>query len=128
MMKDFINQRILWMDAQFSSPETLRKSLVYYVISEDITVDLQDAGMDGENVKIFATIRTPECSFVSFQVNGTHFYCAPVEDGIAEIEIPADVLSIGEKGGNKVQSFNTVQVRAMDEAGNYLINPNGTVE
>lgn len=128
MMKDFINQRILWMDAQFSSPETLRKSLGYYVISEDITVDLQDAGMGGENVKIFATIRTPECSFVSFQVNGTHFYCAPVEDGIAEIEIPADVLSTGEMGCNKVQSFNTVQVRAMDEAGNYLINPNGTVE
>lgn len=122
MMKEFLNQRIRWMDAQFSDPETLRKSLGYYVISDDITVDLQDEKTEREVVKLSATVQISECSVVSFQVNGIHFYCAPVQNGVAEIEIPADTLRMEEK------SFNTVQVRAMDGAGNYLINQEGTVE
>lgn len=122
MMKEFLNQRILWMDEQFSDPETLRKSLGYYAISEDITVGLRDAETGSGDVKIFASVHIPECKAVSFQVNGTWFYYSTVEDGIAEIEIPADILRMEGKG------FNTVQVRAMDEAGNYLINPDGTVK
>ena len=63
----------------------------------------------------------PDYAGISFQVNGTHFYKAKITDGTAVILIPDHDLQ------RETGSWNTIQIRALDKNGTYIINPEGTV-
>ncbi|MCI8599253.1 MAG: hypothetical protein HFJ10_12585 [Lachnospiraceae bacterium] len=126
-LKSFMKQRVEWLDLQFASVETLRSSLGYYMVSDDLAVEPVDTiSQKGMNVvTVHVLLPENECTeypkSMSFQLNGTHFYTANVVDGTAKILIP-DCDLREEKG-----ALNTVQVRALDEKGEYMINPEGTV-
>lgn len=121
-MKDFLEQRLAWLDAQFASVETLRSSLGYYVVSPKLCVEEIDLASEKDAVGIEVRVDLPECREVSFQINGTYSVRARVQNGCARIWVPHREL-LTEKG-----RLNAVQVRALDEEGNYIINPEGTVE
>lgn len=121
-LKMFIEERLTWLDAQFASIETLRESLGYYMTSETIWVESMDTENYEGETEIHVCVTDPSCKAVSFQVNGTHFFEAEVKEGMAVVRIPDEALRT-EKG-----AINTVQVRAVDGEGKYLVNPEGTVE
>lgn len=97
------------------------------MVSDDLAVEPVDTiSQKGMNVvTVHVLLPENECTeypkSMSFQLNGTHFYTANVVDGTAKILIP-DCDLREEKG-----ALNTVQVRALDEKGEYMINPEGTV-
>ena len=112
-LKLFIRQRLNWLDEQFETPETLRASLGAYAASEAIVLEK----FAESEVSVYTELS--ESEGVSMQVNGTFFYTAELEEGSAVISIPEEALREG---------VNTVQVRILDEKGNYLYNPEGTTE
>lgn len=122
VMKDFLEQRISWLDEQFASVETLRSSLGYYEVSDDLTVSRIDTDSSKDGVYIEVTTTLPDCQSVSFQINGTNFYQAEVRGGAAKLQVPEAALRTGRG------DLNAVQVRAVDSGGNYIVNPEGTVE
>jgi hypothetical protein len=120
-LKDFIGQRIAWMDEQFSSVESLRVSLGYYITDEILQVEPADTASYENMTGIRVRCSSPDCTAISFQVNGTHFFTAELQEGTAVGFIPDSALRQEEN------ALNTVQVRALDENGEYLINPEGSV-
>lgn len=121
VLKDFIRQRVAWMDLQFASIESLRCSLGYYITSD--TLFFESAPMAFPRGLTLITVHTtlPDYAGISFQVNGTHFYKAKITDGTAVILIPDHDLQ------RETGSWNTIQIRALDKNGTYIINPEGTV-
>lgn len=120
-LKQFLRLRTDWLDQQFASIDTLCQSLGYYVPSDTLLVE--PAHTDFLNGMTLLTVHTtcPDYKKLSFQVNGTHFYTAAVTEGTAVLLIPNRELQ------NNYGTLHTVQVRALDEQGAYLINPEGTV-
>lgn len=121
-VKSFLGQRISWLDKQFASVETLCASLGYYRASDSLIV--QNIDMDSRRgmTGIQVSVELPECREVSFQINGSYIRRTEVRDGVAELWVSNRELRTG-KG-----ELNAVQVRAVDEKGAYLQNPEGTVE
>lgn len=120
-LKRFMEERLAWMDRQFVSVETLRKSLGYYVTSDRLKIE--KPSQDSVTGKVTVSVRTeePECSAVSLQVNGTCFYTEKLKNGKAFFEIGAeDLRGSGER--------NVIQARLLQDDGSYLINPEGTTE
>ena len=120
-LKEFMRLRLEWMDEQFASVETLRASLGGYVVSDQIWVEQIDTGAQEGRTRVEIRSDTPEGRSVSLQVNGLWFYEAGLSDGKAEFWIEDQALRAD--GG-----INTVQARLLDEGGDYLLNPRGTVE
>ena len=112
-LKLFIRQRLNWLDEQFETTETLRASLGAYAPSKEIVLEQ----ISESEVSVYTEL--PGSEGVSFQVNGTFFYTTELEEGSAVISIPEEALREG---------VNTVQIRILDEEGNYLYNPEGTTE
>lgn len=119
-LREFIELRLSWLDEQFESVESLRKSLGYYVTSDEVTItDIDTESIDG--VTKIQVKATEEAAKVSLQLNGTKFYTEPLQDGVAVFMIPDADL----RGKNQE---NMVQVRLLDENGAYLKNEEGSVE
>lgn len=112
-LKRFMRERLAWMDEQFASVESLRSSLGYYVISDQVKLE-----RDGR--KIYVSTELPEAASVSLQVNGVWFYEEELTDGNTKIKIPKEAL---RQEGN-----NMVQVRLKGSDGMYLVNPEGSTE
>ena len=120
-LKEFMRLRLEWMDEQFASVETLRASLGGYVVSDQIWVEQIDTGAQEGRTRVEIRSDAPEGRSVSLQVNGLWFYEAGLSDGKAEFWIEDQALRTD--GG-----INTVQARLLDEEGDYVPNPRGTVE
>jgi len=120
-IQTFLMARIMWLDEQFSSIDALNASLGYYVTSDDIQFETCDTSGESGYTIVTAKIDNEAIKQVSFQVNGTNFYSAKVSDGVATVKVPDDAL---ETDG----SLNVVQARGMDAAGEYIANPEGTIE
>ncbi len=119
-MKAFIRQRTAWLDAQFSSVEALNASLGYYIPSHALVPEPADTSSYKDMTKITVHSTFPDCTDISFQVNGTQFFTAPLKEGKATLLLPNQMLR-PEEG-----ALNTVQLRALNAQGQYLINPEGT--
>ena len=118
-LKRFMKERLAWLDQQFVSVETLRKSLGYYVTSDELTISRPR--QDALTGAVTLTVRTEieDCKSVSLQVNGTWFYTERLKDGQAAFEIPVEALrGAGER--------NVVQARLLEADGSYRMNPEGT--
>lgn len=122
VMKAFVEQRVCWLDKQFSSVEALRLSLGYYITSDSIEVARTDKNFLEGAAEVSICTENPDYAGVSLQVNGVYFYTGAFADGKAVVQIPDSALRT-EEG-----ALNTVQVRALDENGDYIINPEGTIE
>lgn len=121
-IQNFLNRRLVWLDEQFASVETLMDSLGYYVTSDAITTKGCDTESEERYTVLTVSVTDEAIKQISFQVNGTHMYRAEVVDGSAVVTIPDEALE-KEDG-----VLNVVQYRALDENGNYLINRKGTIE
>lgn len=80
-LKRFMKERLSWMDEQFASVESLRKSFGYYANSSLIWISEVDQAPERGKVRIVVETEVPEGTAVSLQVNGTNFYTASLEDG-----------------------------------------------
>lgn len=120
-MKEFMRLRLAWLDEQFASVETLRTSLGGYLVSDMVWVERVDTGAQEGKTRIVVCAGAPGSRAASLQVNGVWFYEEELEGGEAEFWLDDSVLRLN--GG-----VNTVQVRLLDEEGEYLVNSRGTVE
>lgn len=119
-LKRFIKQRTAWLDQQFASVDSLCRSFGYYITSDAIAVESVDTEFLKGITLIKAHTTSPDCFGISFQVDGTHIYHANITEGSAILLLPNQNLQ------NAPGTLHTVQVRALDEDGSYLINPEGT--
>lgn len=113
-LRTFLQNRLEWLDGQFTSVDTLLASLGKYKASSAISVS---ADTTKENTTTL-TVQTGSSSVkkVGFYVNGVLAAATDVTNGTAVYEAP-DSLLIKEDG-----KMNTVQVRGMDASGNLLSN------
>lgn len=113
-LRTFLQNRLEWLDGQFTSVDTLLASLGKYKASSAISVS---ADTTRENTTTL-TVQTGSSSVkkVGFYVNGVLAATTDVTNGTAVYEAP-DSLLIKEDG-----KMNTVQVRGMDAFGNLLSN------
>lgn len=113
-LRTFLQNRLEWLDGQFTSVDTLLASLGKYKASSAISVS---ADTTKENTTTL-TVQTGRSSVkkVGFYVNGVLAAATDVTNGTAVYEAP-DSLLIKEDG-----KMNTVQVRGMDASGNLLSN------
>ena len=113
-LRTFLQNRLEWLDGQFTSVDTLLASLGKYKASSTISVS---ADTTKENTTTL-TVQTGSSSVkkVGFYVNGVLAAATDVTNGTAVYEAP-DSLLIKEDG-----KMNTVQVRGMDASGNLLSN------
>ena len=113
-LRTFLQNRLEWLDGQFTRVDTLLASLGKYKASSAISVS---ADTTKENTTTL-TVQTGRSSVkkVGFYVNGVLAAATDVTNGTAVYEAP-DSLLIKEDG-----KMNTVQVRGMDASGNLLSN------
>ncbi len=120
-MREFILTRVEWLDAQFTSLETLRTSLGYYVTSSRVNVDSIDTDAKAGYTVITASTTESTCTAISFQVNGSYMETVDVTNGVAVLEVPDSVLT------KDLEQANVVQVRAVNSSGAYVTKSDGTV-
>ena len=108
-IRNFLNQRVKWMDQQFASVTTLVKSLGYYKTSSDI---LLTGNMSGDKVNLTAKVKNDKAAKICFQINGTTQIMADVKNGSASLSL--------DKSQLKGSGLNTVVANETDSAGNYL--------
>jgi len=110
--KTYVKNRYQWMDAQFTSPETLAESLGYQA-SDNLEIS-SISQRDGKLV-ITAQAAAVSAETVTFHVNGKFAGEAKIQDDLsASIEVSPSLL---EKSST---ALNTVQIRLKDADGNYL--------
>lgn len=120
-LKEFIRLRLTWLDEQFTSIDTLCQSLGYYVPSDTLLIEPAETDFQRGITRITVHTSCPDYTYISFQVNGTHFYTAKVTNETAVLLLPNQDLQ------NAHGSLSTIQVRALNEQGTYIINPEGTI-
>lgn len=113
-LRTFLKNRLVWMDEQFESVDTLLASLGKYKASSAISVS---ADTTKENTTTL-TAQTSNSSVrkIGFYINGVLQATVDVTNGTAVYDVP-DGLLTKEEGAR-----NTVQVRGMDASGNLLSN------
>ncbi len=115
-MKQFLISRIAWMDRQMESIDTFIGSLNSYHPSKDLVIDKIDKKAVSNFVEITTKINNPKITSITMVVNGTHHYTAKVKKGNVVYRIPTgDLIS-----SSKIR--NVIQVLAMDEQGNYILD------
>ncbi len=111
-MKQFITERIKWMDKQFTSLETFIASLNVYHPSSQLAVSDIQTQADG-SVTITASVSDDSISAVVFQVNGTTQAESAAAGGTASVSIPKSALTDGS-------AQNVVEIKAKGPDGKYL--------
>lgn len=111
-IRTFLNKRVTWLDAQFTSVQTLVNSLGYYQTADDIRLS---AYRQGDQVGLIAMTNNKLAKKIRFQINGTTFVDAEVqEDGSASVLI--------DSGQFKQEGWNTVVANEVNQDGAYLYN------
>lgn len=111
-MKTFMTKRVDWFDTQFTSVEDLYESLGN-TVSDKISIT-QKVGAEGEDTVATAAITDSSIAKVEFIINGASLGIVPVSSGKAEVAIADSFLETDEGVRN------TLQVLALDSAGNYM--------
>ena len=108
-LKNFITERITWLDNQFLDFETLVASLGYYTPSlEALHVDKVEAGEKEYTITVLAD--GVEAAEVEYQVNGVNLIRGAVVDGVSTVTVPAEWFTDG---------FDMIQIRPVQEDGSY---------
>lgn len=114
-MKYFIENRVAWMDKQFTSVEHLLASLGRFQASSDLWVEEITIPETG-GADVTARVTDASAAEIAFYVNGIYMGSSPVKNQTAAWHIPQSALRDGS------DALNTVQLRALDEDGNFLKN------
>ncbi len=119
----FIEERLAWLDEQFTDPETLISSLGYYCSSSFLIASVPDLISSPGNavitVEVAGTI-AKDTAQISFQINGNTFINAPVTNGKATVSIPFETF-LADTG-----TLTTIVFRAVGSEGKYIENRRGT--
>lgn len=110
-IKLFLATRIQWLDKQFTSIDSLMKSLNCYKRSNKLGVS--NISTNGKNTTITATVRTDDIKQVAFQINGTTLKTALVSNGSASVSVDNTIL---DSNGH----LNCVEIKGKDASGKYL--------
>jgi len=113
-MEQFLRSRVLWLDRQFDSIETLVDSINYYTSSTELEITDIDTESNEGFTTITAAIYNSDFVNVTFQVNGPNLYDAEVADGKATVSVPDSALE------QTLGALNTVVVMAKDADGAYI--------
>lgn len=93
-LKNFIYDRVAWLDRQFADFETLVASLGYYVPYEDVLhVESITKGDTGYTVNV--VVDGVAAAEVEFQINGVNLVRAAVVDGVSSVTVPAEWFTDG---------------------------------
>lgn len=107
-LKEFVNTRVEWLDAQFKDLDTLMESLGGYEKSELLQIEAAELG---GLYTITVQSRVPGCTSVAVQINGTYQAAAELSEGKAVVTVPAERFT---SEGNMITVF------ALDSAGAFL--------
>ncbi|MCU6686424.1 CotH kinase family protein [Dorea acetigenes] len=112
-MKYFIENRVAWLDKQFTSVENLLSSWGRYKGSNALTVsDIQT--LESGETSITASVTNNNIKKIAFYVNGIRAGEADVTNGKAVLAVDDTAFRNGENVNNMVQ------IRAMDASGKFL--------
>jgi hypothetical protein len=110
-LKEYGTARFSWLDEQFSSVETLAKSLGY--TSSD-KLQVSSITNEDNSVKVTAQVTDDSATGVTFHVNGILVGSSTIENGTATITVPSNLLK------EDSTALNTVQIRLVDSDGEYI--------
>ena len=112
MMKEFVSERMNWLDRQFDSLDTLVESLGVYHASDKISVPAVNVG--GSSTTITVKVTDSSIKYVNFQINGTTMIEAEVKGGEAKITVENSKLD--------ADGYNCVVANAMNGSHKYIID------
>ena len=108
-LKNFIYDRVAWLDRQFADFETLVASLGYYVPYEDVLhVESITKGETGYTVNV--VVDGVAAAEVEFQINGVNLVRAAVVDGVSSVTVPAEWFTDG---------LDMIHIRPVQSDGSY---------
>ncbi|MBO5353267.1 MAG: CotH kinase family protein [Lachnospiraceae bacterium] len=108
-LKNFLTDRVAWLDEQFADFETLVESLGYYMpYPEAVWVETVTAGE--KEYTITAVTGAVEAAEVEFQINGVNLLRGTVTDGTCTVTVPAEWFTDG---------MDMIQLRPLDAEGAY---------
>ena len=114
-LREFVTDRVDWLDAQFTDYDTLLQSLGYYEPSDLLEISTVTEQYDETGVltgyEVSVSVRDSQITGVELQINGTKFLTGTVSSYQARIQIPADMLD---------EAANLFQVRALNAENEYL--------
>ncbi len=111
-IKNFLKIRLAWMDKQFASVETLRKSLGYYKTSGKVGVSAVEKNDKG--VVLTANVSNHLAASVDFQINGTTIKNVKLNNQQAVCQIENALL--------KTDGLNCIEIKLRDTKGKYIYN------
>lgn len=109
-LRDWLANRIMWMDDQMSDPSTLIDSFEYFKASKKIGIKsakLSDAGCD-----VTVSVKSDDVKTVELLVNGVSLGDFDVTEGCV---ITIDKANLRESG-----LYNAIEIIAKDASGKYL--------
>lgn len=110
-LKNFITDRVAWLDNQFVDFETLLTSLGYYEPSpEALHVEQIEAGETEYSITV--VVDGVQAAEVEYQVNGVNLIRAAVMDGVSTVTVPADWFN--------TDSMDMIHIRPVDTEENYF--------
>jgi len=109
-LKNFITDRVAWLDKQFIDFETLVASLGYYEPSpEALHVERVEPGENEYTITVLVDGVT--AAAVEFQINGVNLIQAAVSDGVSTVTVPAEWFT---------DAMDMIHLRPVDAEGNYF--------
>ncbi len=108
-LKNFIYDRVAWLDRQFADFDTLVASLGYYEPYADV-LRVEEVSAGGKEYTITVVADGVEAAQIEFQINGVNLLRADVTGGVCTVTVPADWFTDGA---------DMIHVRPVQEDGSY---------
>lgn len=109
-LREWLANRIMWMDEQMSDPSTLIDSFEYFKASKKIGI--KSAKQNGTGCDVTIAVKGEGVKSVELLVNGASLGDFEVTDGC--------VLTIDKANLREAGLYNAIEVIAKDDAGKYL--------
>lgn len=108
-LKNFLAERVAWLDAQFVDFETLVASMNYYQPEDCLHVEQVEEAETGYCISVVVDGVT--AAEVEYQINGVNLVRAAVVDGVSTVTVPTAWFTDG---------MDMIQVRPVDAEGQYF--------
>lgn len=115
--KNFIHNRVAWLDTQLATLESFIASTGYYYKTSKLNVTAVDQTRTDGTVAVTAAVTEPAMVKAVFYVNGKKLEPVDVHNASATVLIPVENLVVG--------ALNVVQVRGLQADGSFNRDVNG---
>lgn len=119
-VKNFLTNRLSWLDKQFKDMNTLLNSLGKYKSSNLIDVSVQGAINRVYDIDIISTVDTSSAKEVLFQINGKNVQSVEIENGKASLNLNSSDIELNN-------GENIVSVFAVDSNSKIMMSNNSAV-